>query len=104
MSVQKLKAHLAAKSENELIKEITILYQQFSVVKDFYTVQMSADGEREVFTKHKKIIQEQFFPQRGLGKKLRLSVGTLKNGRRQRRLWSRRQVCLPINWPMHIRT
>jgi hypothetical protein len=35
---------------------------------------MSADGEREVFTKHKKIIQEQFFPQRGLGKKLRLSV------------------------------
>jgi hypothetical protein len=60
MSVQKLKAHLAAKSENELIKEITILYQQFSVVKDFYTVQMSADGEREVFTKHKKIIQEQF--------------------------------------------
>ena len=74
MSVQKLKAHLAAKSENELIKEITMLYQQFSVVKDFYTVQMSADGEREVFTKHKKIIQEQFFPQRGLGKKLRLSV------------------------------
>mgnify|MGYP003393134319 CR=1 FL=1 len=44
MSVQKLKAHLAAKSENELIKEITILYQQFSVVKDFYPNSRKTSG------------------------------------------------------------
>jgi hypothetical protein len=35
MSVQKLKAHLAAKSENELIKEITIYISSFLWLKIF---------------------------------------------------------------------
>ncbi len=40
MSIQKLKAYLANKSEKELTREITDLYQQFSGVKDFYNLQM----------------------------------------------------------------
>ena len=62
MSVSKLKAHLANKSEKELIKEIIDLYQRFSVVKDFYSAQMGTEGLTEIFMKYKAIIQEEFLP------------------------------------------
>ena len=73
MSIQKLKAYLANKSEKELTREITDLYQQFSGVKDFYNLQMSAEGANDILAKHKTIIKDQFLPKRGFGD-ARLSV------------------------------
>ena len=73
MSIQKLKAHLANKSEKELTREIIDLYQQFSVVKDFYNLQLSAHEAYDIIAKHKMIIQNEFLPKRGFGD-ARLSV------------------------------
>ena len=41
MSIKALKAHLATKPEKQLLQEIVKLYQQFSVVRDFYDLQIS---------------------------------------------------------------
>ena len=48
MSIKALKAHLVTKSEKELLQEIVKLYQQLSVVRDFYDSQISAEGANAV--------------------------------------------------------
>ncbi len=73
MSIQKLKAYLANKSEKELTREIIDLYQQFSGVKDFYNLRMSAEDANDIVAKHKTIIKDEFLPKRGFGD-ARLSV------------------------------
>ena len=73
MTIQKLKAHLANKSQKELAREIVDLYQQFSVVKDFYMLQMSEDGANDILAKHRMIIKDEFLPRRSFGN-ARLSV------------------------------
>ena len=67
MSIKALKAHLATKPEKQLLQEIVKLYQQFSVVRDFYDLQISTEGANEVLTKHKLIIKDEFLPKRGFG-------------------------------------
>ncbi len=44
MSIKALKAHLVTKSEKELLQEIVKLYQQFSVVRDFYPNSRKTSG------------------------------------------------------------
>ena len=56
MSIKALKAHLVTKPEKELLQEIVKLYQQFSVVRDFYDSQISAEGANDVLSKYKKIL------------------------------------------------
>lgn len=73
MSIVKLKAHLAQKSQKELIKELVELYQKFSAVKDFYELQLNPLGQDDILGKHKKIILDEFLPRRGEAE-ARLSV------------------------------
>lgn len=54
MSIKALKAHLVTKPEKQLLQEIVKLYQQFSVVRDFYDSQISTEGANDVLSKYKK--------------------------------------------------
>ena len=83
MSIKALKAYLVTKSEKELLQEIVKLYQQFSVVRDFYDSQISAEGANDVLSKYKKIIRMNFCPNMDLAMQGYLShekrLWTLKN-------------------------
>lgn len=67
MSIKALKAHLVTKPEKQLLQEIVKLYQQFSVVRDFYDSQISTEGANDVLSKYKKIIRDEFLPKHGFG-------------------------------------
>ena len=80
MSIKALKTHLVTKPEKELLQEIVKLYQQFSVVRDFYDSQISAEGANDVLSKYKKIIQDEFLPKHDLAMQGYLS--------HEKRLWT----------------
>ena len=63
-----LKQYLKKCSPEELVLEIAELYKRFDGVKDYYQVKLSPDSAIDVIAKYKKIIGDQFFPTRGLGK------------------------------------
>jgi hypothetical protein len=73
LTISELKKILQDKSNEELMNEIVKLYKKFPDVKDFYSLNLSKEGKTEVTKKYKKIIDNQFFPSRGIGK-LKLSV------------------------------
>jgi hypothetical protein len=69
-----LKTHLASKNQAELVKEILNLYKLFPNVKEYYAVNLVPDAEQQgILEQYKKIIKNEFFPDRGMGK-LRYSV------------------------------
>lgn len=74
LSLIDLKKHLGQKSKEELVLEISILYQRFPQVKDYYQIQASA--EDEVVQKYKNLIIEEFTEgKRRPFPKARLSAG-----------------------------
>lgn len=68
-----LKKYLASKNQPDLMKEIAELCKLFPNVKEYYAAKLVPDAEQEVLEKYKKIIKNEFFPDRGFGK-LRYSV------------------------------
>ncbi|WP_205694145.1 MULTISPECIES: DUF6155 family protein [unclassified Clostridium] len=68
LKINDLKSYLKDKSNDGLIKEIIELTKQFPEVKQYYGVKLNPASETEVFEKYKKIIENEFFPDRGLGK------------------------------------
>ena len=68
-----LKTYLASKNQAELVKEILNLYKLFPNVKEYYAVNLVPDAEQGILDKYKKLIKNEFFPDRGMGK-LRYSV------------------------------
>jgi hypothetical protein len=68
-----LKQYLKNCSQEELISDITELFKQFPSVKNYYQIKLNPQDEKEIAAKYKKIIENEFFPNRGLGK-ARLSV------------------------------
>jgi hypothetical protein len=74
LSLIDLKKHLAQKSKEELVQEISILYQRFPQVKDYYQIQASA--KEEVVKKYRDLIIEEFTEgKRRPFPKARLSAG-----------------------------
>jgi len=73
MGIRDLKSFLSSKTEKELIEEISGLYRHFKNVRDFYDVQLSQDHAVDLLKQHKKILKDEFLPQRGFGD-ARLSV------------------------------
>ena len=71
--LRQLKQYLNDRSRDELIVEIRTLYGRFAAVKEYYEVKITPEGLDRSFTKYKKIISNEFFPERGFGK-ARLSV------------------------------
>ncbi|MCE1248822.1 MAG: DUF6155 family protein [Firmicutes bacterium] len=74
-SVTALKTYLSEKNEKELINEIAELVKLFPEVKSYYSTKLSPEDAITVMEKYRKIITDQFFPDRGHGK-LRLSIST----------------------------
>jgi hypothetical protein len=68
-----LNQYLKNFSKDELIREILELSKTFGSVKDYYQIKLSPQKELLISEKYKKIIQNEFFPTRGIGK-ARLSV------------------------------
>jgi hypothetical protein len=74
LTLTDLKKHLAQKSKEELIHEISILYEKFPQVKEYYQIQGSA--EDEVVQKYRNLIIEEFTEgKRRPFPKARLSAG-----------------------------
>jgi hypothetical protein len=73
INLNHLKQYLKSCSQEELISEIAELYNKFPSVQDYYQIKLSPQQEKEIAAKYKKIIEDEFFPTRGLGK-ARLSV------------------------------
>ncbi|PZV13384.1 MAG: hypothetical protein DCF20_15225 [Pseudanabaena sp.] len=72
-SLTVLKQYLKNCSKEELISNISELFKRFNSVKDYYQVKLSPQEETQIAAKYKKIIEDEFFPTRGLGK-AKLSV------------------------------
>lgn len=67
-SLTTLKQYLKNSSKEELINDISELFKRFSSVKDFYQVKLSPQENSQVSAKYKKIIEDEFFPARGIGR------------------------------------
>jgi Family of unknown function (DUF6155) len=72
-SLTALKQYLKNRSKEELIGDISELFKRFNSVKDYYQIKLSPQEEMQVIAKYRKIIEDEFFPARGLGK-AKLSV------------------------------
>lgn len=68
-----LKKYLKNMSKEELIVEIADIVKQYPDIKEYYTAKFDPKYEEIAFEKYKKIITNEFFPDRGFGK-LRYSV------------------------------
>jgi Family of unknown function (DUF6155) len=68
-----LKHYLKQCSKEELISDISEIFQKFQPVRNYYQVKLSPQDKTAVSTKYKKIIEDEFFPKRGYGK-AKLSV------------------------------
>jgi hypothetical protein len=73
LKITDLKKYLKEKSNEELVEEIIELAKQFSNIKEYYSVKLNPTSEIEAFEKYKKIIQNEFLPDRGFGK-MRYSI------------------------------
>ena len=73
MKINELKNHLKETTKEELVKDIVDLFKKSNFVKDYYSIKYYQDNNFSVLNKHKDIIKNEFFPQRGDGK-ARLSV------------------------------
>ena len=67
-SLTTLKQHLKNCSKEELINDISELFKKFDLVKDYYQAKLSPQEEIQIAAKYKKIIENEFFPARGLGR------------------------------------
>jgi hypothetical protein len=72
-SLTDLKKYLKNSSKEDLISDILELFKRFNSVKDYYQIKVSPQEEIKVSAKYKKIVEDEFFPTRGLGK-AKLSV------------------------------
>lgn len=68
LKIADLKLYLKDMSSEGLIQEIVQLAKQFPNIKEYYAVKLSPVSEREAFAKYKKIINNEFFPDKGFGK------------------------------------
>jgi len=68
LKLKDLKKYLKEKSDTDLINEIVELVKLYPNVKEYYKAKLIPQSEVEIFQKYKKIIENEFFPDRGFGK------------------------------------
>ena len=73
LTLTQLKKHLKNKSVDEFVEEVGELYKKFPDVQDYYKNDLTKSGKTEVVRKYNKIIENEFFPARGMGR-LNLAV------------------------------
>lgn len=67
INLTELKKRLKQASKDDLIREIGELYKRFEPVKDYYQVKFGEDHELGVADKYKSLVENEFFPKRGIG-------------------------------------
>jgi Family of unknown function (DUF6155) len=72
-SLTDLKKYLTNSSKEDLISDISELFKRLNSVKDYYQIKLSPQEEIKVSAKYKKLIEDEFFPARGIGE-AKLSV------------------------------
>lgn len=73
IKIAELKRFLTNISDEELRGEILNLFKLFPEVKEYFAVKLKPEAEKVLLEKYRKIIKNEFFPDRGFGK-LRYSV------------------------------
>jgi len=68
LKITDLKKHLKNRNEEELIQEILTLTKNFNMVKEYYNLMINPEAEKETLEKYKKIVENEFLPERGFGK------------------------------------
>jgi len=68
LKLSDLKQYLKEKNDIELKNEIVELVKLFPNVKEYYKTKLVPSSEVETFKKYKKVIKDEFFPDRGFGK------------------------------------
>lgn len=68
MNLRDFKKHLSAMPLDEIITDIITLYKDVPAVKEYYLAKLCPDAELTILEKYKKIIKDEFFPDRGFGK------------------------------------
>src|SRR3989339_543691 len=63
----KISKYLKSLSEEELIDEIKKLHKLFPDVREYYQGELIDGGEEELLKRYKKIIKDEFLPDRGWG-------------------------------------
>ncbi len=66
IKINDLKKYLSNTSEKELRDHIVELFKISKEVKEYYLLKVSPDSEKELMEKYKKIIENEFFPERGM--------------------------------------
>ncbi len=68
LNIRSLKQYLNSRSQAELVDEIADLVKRFPAVQEYYQVKLSPNDDSQVLNKYKKIIENEFFPTRGIGR------------------------------------
>ena len=68
IKITDLKKYLTNMSKEELIIEITEIVKRYPDIKEYYTAKLDPKYEEIAFEKYKKLITNEFFPDRGFGK------------------------------------
>ncbi len=66
IKINDLKEYLSNESEKELRNQIVELFKISKDVKEYYLLKLIPDSEKEIMDKYKKIIENEFFPERGM--------------------------------------
>ncbi|MCG2782387.1 MAG: DUF6155 family protein [Candidatus Altiarchaeales archaeon] len=66
--VSELKKYLSIKGSQELRNEILELFKLFPTVKEYYSAKLNPCSETELLEKYKKIVKNEFYPDRGFPK------------------------------------
>lgn len=73
IKVKELREYLAYMDRTELEQEIVELFKLYPNIKDYFTTRVSPGSEAELLAKYKKVIEREFFSEKGPGQ-ARLSV------------------------------
>jgi hypothetical protein len=68
-----LKKYLRNKSKEQLVDDIVALFKSFQIVQEYYAPKLNPANDRDILEKYRKIIKDQFYPERGFPK-LKYSV------------------------------
>ena len=70
IKVTELKKYLMSRTQEEMVNEVTELFQMIKEVKQYYTMKLDTQGAQQVLETYKNIIKHEFFPNRGFGKRV----------------------------------
>ena len=72
LTKRELKKHLKRYSSEALIEDISILFQRFKGVEEYYQMKFSQESDQMLLERYQRSIRHEFFPEKGDGQ-LRLA-------------------------------